>query len=163
MGVLSLANLCYFDFMKEEFILENTSQLKDLAENIIVKALALKSSKATVFKLEGNLGAGKTTLVKEIGKLLFTNTMITSPTFVIMKTHKIQNPKIPYVNLVHIDAYRLTPKDAQILRLPEIMSNNDNLVFVEWPENVIDADLSGAVTINIEHLGDTKRKVIINP
>lgn len=65
-------------------------ELQGLVQDILFTCV-LKNS-ATILALSGDLGAGKTALVKELGKLLGIEHEITSPTFVIMKSYSI--PKI---------------------------------------------------------------------
>ncbi len=65
------------------------------------KKLGLNLGANSIIGLEGDLGAGKTTLTKGIAKGLGINTIINSPTFTIMKIHH------GVLNLYHLDVYRL--------------------------------------------------------
>lgn len=76
--------------------------------------------------LNGDLGAGKTTLTKSIGKALGVKKTISSPTFTILK---IYQGRIP---LYHIDAYRLEGID-QDLGFEELLEG-DGVAIVEWGE-----------------------------
>lgn len=67
-----------------------------LARNLKVGDLVL---------LTGPLGAGKTTLTRGVGEGLNTIGTVSSPTFVIARTHQRENGETP---LVHVDAYRLS-------------------------------------------------------
>ena len=75
--------------------------------------------------LIGPLGAGKTTLTRGVGEGLGVEGNVSSPTFVIARTHKRQgNPP-----LVHVDAYRLgSPAELDDLDIPFASS----IVLVEW-------------------------------
>jgi tRNA threonylcarbamoyladenosine biosynthesis protein TsaE len=75
--------------------------------------------------LIGPLGAGKTTLTRGVGEGLGVEGNVSSPTFVIARTHKRQgNPP-----LVHVDAYRLgSPAELDDLDIPFATS----IVLVEW-------------------------------
>jgi tRNA threonylcarbamoyladenosine biosynthesis protein TsaE len=96
-------------------------------------AADLKGGK--VFALFGDLGAGKTTFVKGLAKSLGIQKTIKSPTFNIMKIYPTDHNEIKY--LVHIDAYRLTSlADADSIGLSEVIDNKENVVLIEWPENV---------------------------
>src|SRR3989344_336217 len=91
---------------------------------------------ATVIALQGDLGAGKTAFTQEVGKILGVKENMHSPTFVIEKIYQIDWSG--FKNLIHIDAYRLE-KDSELLHLgwEEIVKETENLVLVEWPENVL--------------------------
>ncbi len=65
------------------------AELRAIAEEVL--SVCVKKDTANVITLSGDLGAGKTAFTKELAKLLKIEQEITSPTFVIMKTYKIQN------------------------------------------------------------------------
>ncbi len=91
--------------------------------------------KATIVGLSGDLGAGKTTLVKSIAKLLGITETITSPTFVIAKWYETQNEK--FQKLIHIDAYRIEDaKELEVIGWESIKNEPNTLVVIEWPEKV---------------------------
>jgi tRNA threonylcarbamoyladenosine biosynthesis protein TsaE len=101
------------------------------------------SPKAFVVGLSGNLGAGKTSFTKYVARILGIHEEITSPTFVIMKIYEINNSQIdktlaiPWKRLVHIDAYRLEHREElEILEWNKLIADKNNLILVEWPENV---------------------------
>src|SRR3989338_11130173 len=100
----------------------------------LVESLAL-GRQATIVALQGELGAGKTTFSQEVGKILGVEENMHSPTFVIMKVYKIDFKG--FKKLIHIDAYRLD-KEEELLHLgwAEIIKEPENLVLIEWPENV---------------------------
>jgi tRNA threonylcarbamoyladenosine biosynthesis protein TsaE len=93
------------------------------------------SSSASVLALQGELGAGKTNFAQEIGKLVGVSENMHSPTFVIMKAYEIDFKG--FKNLIHIDAYRLE-REEELTHLgwEKIISEPENLVVIEWPENV---------------------------
>lgn len=80
--------------------------------------------------LNGDLGAGKTTLTKSIGKALGVKKTISSPTFTILKIYQGNLP------LYHIDAYRLEGLD-QDLGFEEMLEG-DGVAIVEWGEYIED-------------------------
>jgi tRNA threonylcarbamoyladenosine biosynthesis protein TsaE len=85
--------------------------------------------------LSGNLGAGKTAFTQGVAKHLGIKSKVVSPTFVIYKKYPLQDKKHKY--LFHLDAYRLkNEKELLHLEWNKIISNKENLVIVEWPENV---------------------------
>ncbi|MAN70553.1 MAG: tRNA (adenosine(37)-N6)-threonylcarbamoyltransferase complex ATPase subunit type 1 TsaE, partial [Flavobacteriaceae bacterium] len=79
--------------------------------------------------LEGELGSGKTTLIKQICRELGFKDQVSSPTFPLLNIYK-NNEK----NIYHADLYRLKNiEEINELGFYEIMENN-NWFFVEWPE-----------------------------
>ena len=105
-----------------------------------LEAVSLKykdSDKALVVGLSGHLGAGKTAFVKAIAQVLGINESVTSPTFVLMKFYKTNVDNFKWQNLVHLDLYRLEKKEElKALDLPRVINNKNNLIMIEWPENV---------------------------
>lgn len=93
--------------------------------------------RATILLLQGDLGSGKTTFTQALAKILGVKVNLTSPTFVLMKKYPTQHSV--FKKLIHIDAYRLSSgKDLLNLGWEELVTNPDNLIVVEWPEQVDD-------------------------
>ncbi len=112
---------------------------------------------ASVVALSGNLGAGKTTFTQALGKHLKIKRKVNSPTFVIMKKYPIKTPH--HKTLIHIDAYRLkNEKELEKLGWTEIVSNPENLICIEWPENVAKALPKKHHKIKISHTKEGHRK-----
>ena len=110
----------------------------------------------SVVKLTGDLGAGKTTLVRGIAEALHIKEVVQSPTFNIMKIYfKGDKP------LIHIDAYRLADINTDI-GLDEYIGYPTGLTVIEWPEFIIDQIPEEAIEITITHEGDDNRKIIVN-
>ncbi|MEK7662104.1 MAG: tRNA (adenosine(37)-N6)-threonylcarbamoyltransferase complex ATPase subunit type 1 TsaE [Patescibacteria group bacterium] len=91
--------------------------------------------KATVIALQGELGSGKTYFAQQFGKVLGVEENMPSPTFVIMKMYDIDWRG--FKKLVHIDAYRLE-KEEELLNLgwKKIAEDPENIILIEWPENI---------------------------
>jgi tRNA threonylcarbamoyladenosine biosynthesis protein TsaE len=90
---------------------------------------------ARVVALSGELGAGKTTFTQTIAREFGVEDQVNSPTFVIEKIYECSTG--PFVRLIHIDAYRLqNAHELEVLGWPEIVADKDNLILIEWPENV---------------------------
>lgn len=129
-----------------------------LARNFSDLLLA-KIKEATIVRLMGDLGSGKTTFVKAIVKSLGGNESdVTSPTFVIMKSYPLRRG--PWKKLIHIDAYRLdTPEDAEKLRLSEVFSDLNNLVLIEWPEKIAPYLPQKTTTVSFTFIDENTRKI----
>ncbi len=144
--------------MKREFTHEQIPEIAKLTLEVISKR-ANKSS-ATVVALSGDLGAGKTTITQAIAQELGIKENIISPTFVIMKFYSLEEKT--WKKFIHIDAYRLNKKEElEKLGWTEIVSNPENLIFVEWPERVGDLIPKDAIRINLEHKEEKTRKIDI--
>jgi tRNA threonylcarbamoyladenosine biosynthesis protein TsaE len=118
-----------------QIISKTLEDTRKFAKDLIELLTKQEFNRATILNLEGNLGAGKTTLVQMIGQELGVKETIQSPTFVLMKSYKTKH--IKFKNLVHIDAYRIEhTEETKILNLEEIFSNKDNLVCIEWAEKI---------------------------
>ena len=85
----------------------------------------------TIFCFYGNLGAGKTTLIKLICEQLQVIDNISSPTYPIINEYKTIDNKTIY----HIDLYRLKSIDEALNIGIEDYFYSDNLCFIEWPDN----------------------------
>ena len=105
--------------------------------------------------LIGALGAGKTTFTRGVGKALEVEGNVSSPTFVIARTHKRQG-KAP---LVHVDAYRLkSPAELDDLDINFATS----IVLVEWGKGLTDEIAESWLEIEIErdHSGLTETRQV---
>ena len=113
---------------------------------------------SVVVALQGDLGAGKTTFAQAIGLELGVNESMQSPTFVIMKIYDIKWNN--FENLIHVDAYRLE-KDEELLHLgwEEIISEPENLVLIEWPENVAGIIPKNAKRIFFKFVDENTREI----
>jgi len=118
------------------------------------KLILQKKNSATVICLYGDLGTGKTTFSQFLAKNLGVKRKVNSPTFVIMKKYELpsQNVSKNFKNLFHIDAYRLkNHKELLVLGWEEIISKPENLILIEWPENVLKAIPKKHNKIHISH------------
>lgn len=108
-----------------------------------------------VICLNGDLGAGKTTLTKSIAKGLGIDDYVTSPTFTIV------NEYYGKTDLYHIDTYRLDDMvDVDYLGFDEYFYS-DGVTIVEWAEKIRDALPEEYMEINIKS-HDDKRDLDIN-
>jgi tRNA threonylcarbamoyladenosine biosynthesis protein TsaE len=86
-----------------------------------------------IVALNGELGAGKTTLTRGLGEALGIRGAVTSPTFVLARTHPSEAGGPP---LVHVDAYRLShPSELDDLDI----DFEGSIVVVEWAAGMLDA------------------------
>ena len=117
------------------------------------KKIAAKIPNGTVIGLLGDLGAGKTTLVRGVARGLNINEVVQSPTFNIMKLYlKGDRP------LIHIDAYRLADLNTDI-GLDEYIGYKTGLTMIEWPLFIKELLPENALWIEITNTGETSRKI----
>ena len=113
-----------------------------------------ENSNSKIILFEGDLGTGKTTLIKSLCYELGSIDNVSSPTFPILNIYDNKKTKI-----YHADLYRVENiQDLNEIGFFDIVNTNDWL-FVEWPKkiiNLIDKPFS-MVKINIED--DNKRKI----
>lgn len=117
--------------------------------------LADKLPNGTTVALLGDLGAGKTTLVRGVAKGLHINEVVQSPTFNIMKLYlKGDRP------LIHIDAYRLADINTDI-GLDEYIGYETGLTMIEWPQFIEKLLPHNTLYISITLTGETSRHLEI--
>ena len=129
---------------------KNAQETMDLGAKIVESAKS-----GSTFCLTGDLGAGKTTLVRGIAQALNIKSVVQSPTFNIMKIYfDGEKP------LIHIDAYRLADVNTDI-GLDEYIRYETGLTVIEWPEFIKDLIPENATTIRITNKGDTNREIVV--
>ena len=109
-----------------------------------------------VITLDGDLGAGKTTLARAICAGFGVRDEVTSPTFAIV--HMYEAPKAP---VYHVDLYRLDgPRELQNIGWDDLVQS-DALLLVEWPDRAGDLLPADHVPIQLRYLeGDPDRRVL---
>jgi tRNA threonylcarbamoyladenosine biosynthesis protein TsaE len=111
---------------------------------------------ATVFAFYGKMGAGKTSLIKELCSELGTKDIVNSPTFSIVNIYDTESEKI-----YHFDCYRLNSiTEALDLGIEDYFYSN-HYCFIEWPENIETILPNDIIKITIEHSIDNTRKVTV--
>jgi tRNA threonylcarbamoyladenosine biosynthesis protein TsaE len=109
--------------------------------------------------LRGDLGAGKTTLVKGIAEGLHAASRddITSPTFTLI--HEFRGPD---VSLYHVDLYRIeTPRELDTLGLDELFAEDGNLVLLEWGEKFLRFQRERDAEIVITRTAESSRQIVV--
>ena len=106
--------------------------------------------------LRGDLGAGKTTLVKGIATAFdaASEEDVTSPTFTLI--HEYRGPR---ANLFHIDLYRIdTPRELDTLALEDLRDEN-SILLIEWGEKFPRFVRERDMEISLERAGETARLI----
>lgn len=118
-------------------------------------ALAKGLRPGTVIAMYGELGAGKTALVRGLAAGLHSSARVTSPTFTIVNEYPGD------LELFHFDMYRLGSSDELFDIGWEDYLSRDGVCVVEWSENVSDAFDGTELRITIDKLSDTERKITV--
>ena len=117
------------------------------------KKIAANVPNGTVIGLWGDLGAGKTTLVRGVARGLNITEVVQSPTFNIMKLYlKGSRP------LIHIDAYRLADLNTDI-GLDEYIGYETGITMIEWPLFIKELLPEDTLWIEISNTGENSRKI----
>lgn len=141
--------------MKKDFSID---EIEKIAQEIYNHIGGGNGEMAQVVALDGELGAGKTTLTQKIAKLFGVQADVISPTFTIMKKYETNNKN--FKNLIHIDAYRLDKEDELTnLGWSEMLRDKDNLIIIEWPERVANLIPQNSIVIKLEHIDEGKRSI----
>jgi len=132
-----------------------------VARDVIGRVSVEGRSNAAVVALSGDLGAGKTTLVKTLAEALGLQESITSPTFVIEQIYDLPRDAM-FARLVHMDAYRLaSASELTALGWQELVADPQNLIVVEWPEHVRERIPKDAVWVTMAVAGEEEREIEI--
>lgn len=110
--------------MKTKF---KQDQLTEVIKKHILPLLGPK----TIFTFVGPLGAGKTTMIKEILKQCGVTQDITSPTFGYVNSYEAQSGRV----FNHFDLYRIGSVDEFVTAgFDELLHNPNGICFIEWPQ-----------------------------
>ena len=139
-----------------ELILKISSieQMQQLAYDITYNIMP-----SSVLALNGDLGAGKTTFTKGIGRALEIKRVINSPTFTIMKIYDASNKVNGITKLYHLDVYRLDSSSSDF-ELEEYFYQ-DGITVIEWATIIDDILPSDTMWIDIYRIDDNTRKVVL--
>lgn len=138
--------------MMQEKVIESEAIMKKFGEEI---AKNLKGGECLEFV--GDVGAGKTTLIKGIAKGLGSKDEVQSPSFTINRVYKASNE----IEIYHYDFYRL--HDAGIIRheLEESVNDPHKITLIEWGESIRDILPKDHLRVHIEPITENSRKVTI--
>ncbi len=147
--------------MNKKLTLRSLEDTKNLSQAIAKEILKRKDKSAFVVFLDGDLGTGKTTLVKEIIFALGIKEKVKSPTFTIIEPYELNNK-----NIYHIDLYRINdPNELEIIGLREYINESEAIIFIEWPEKSFGFLKKFDLKISLKHSSEKERKckIELNP
>lgn len=136
-----------------------------LAKHILRKGPGVRAS---VLALSGDLGAGKTTFTQGFIKALGVTHNVTSPTFLIVRRYELGSQRSNvkgqmFRNVFHFDLYRIhSAKELSSLHFKKILNDPQNIVLIEWPEQIGKAIPKSAHWIYFGHGKNEKERIIKN-
>lgn len=129
------------------------AELPDAAEEII-RSLDGR----TIVAFRGEMGAGKTTLIREIAARLGSDDVVTSPTFAIINQYAAAEGRTLY----HFDFYRIDRlEEAYDFGYEEYFDSGD-LCLVEWPEKIEPLLPENTMNVRITALSEQERRIEID-
>jgi len=130
-------------------IIFSLDQIQEVAEQI------LASNPKKIILFNGEMGVGKTTLIKQLCKSLGVESATSSPTFSLVNEYSTSNNEIVY----HFDFYRLNKETEALDMGVDDYLYSGNWCFIEWSEKIASLLLEETSTITIELLPDGKREL----
>ncbi len=125
------------------------SEVDQIVDYIIANA----SNRVLLFF--GEMGVGKTTLIKEICKSLHSDDVISSPTFSLVNEYRTQYDEPIY----HFDFYRIDSEEEALDIGVEDYFYSGDWCLIEWPNNIENLLPLGAVEIHLSHAAEGKRSI----
>ena len=117
-------------------ITKSAEETEKLGEDLGNSYSEIGSRTPRVIVCVGDLGSGKTTLVKGVGKGLGLHGRLLSPTFIIVRRYDLS--KVSHLSfLYHLDLYRTqTAQDAIAIGITEMLADTDAVTVIEWPDRL---------------------------
>ena len=131
-------------------------RFKELSELDSISTELLRIGKdVPVWLFNGNMGAGKTTLIKSICKQLGIKSLVQSPTFALVNEYLSESQQIVY----HFDFYRIRHETEALDMGVEEYLDSGNHCFVEWPEKIQSLWPSHYLNLTL-NLGDEGERIL---
>ncbi len=128
----------------------------NLNEINIASRFIIENSEFKLILFEGEIGSGKTTLIKKICQIFRVKDTVSSPTFPVLNIYHSD-----VGNIFHADLYRVENiKDLNELGFFDIL-NLDNWIFIEWPNKFKKIFDENFTIVKIDKMSEHKRKLTI--
>jgi tRNA threonylcarbamoyladenosine biosynthesis protein TsaE len=120
----------------------------------LARALAAAGGRGLFVTLRGDLGAGKTTLVRGLLEALGVGGVVRSPTYTLVETYALGAGRVH-----HLDWYRLGgAEDLDGIGFRDLQGPGE-LVIVEWPERIAEVAATADLAVELAYAGDGRRLV----
>ena len=127
------------------------SEIETVATNL------LPHLTSKIILVSGEMGAGKTTMIKSLCKALNSPDLVSSPTFSLINEYRTANNKPLY----HFDCYRIESEEEAYDFGAEEYLHSGHLCFIEWSENIASLLPEESNALMIEKIDATTRKIIL--
>lgn len=125
----------------------------------IAKEIKSNFCKYKIFIFSGDLGAGKTTLIKALLKSSGINEVVQSPTFSYVNIYNNKKGQKFY----HFDLYRISRlEDFYFMGFDQYIYQDNSWSFIEWPEIIMPILTHDVCHVTIEYMGLDSRKIILS-
>lgn len=116
-----------------------------------------------IWAFEGELGAGKTTFVAAICRLLGADRPVSSPTFSLVNEYRFVNKNGQEQIIYHSDWYRLNDTEEAInAGMEDMLQQPDAYCIVEWPQRAPELLTDGTLNVRFELVSETERRIYVN-
>ncbi|MDO8316049.1 MAG: tRNA (adenosine(37)-N6)-threonylcarbamoyltransferase complex ATPase subunit type 1 TsaE [Flavobacterium sp.] len=133
-------------------IIFSIDQLEEVAQQIIA------NSPKKVILFHGEMGVGKTTLIKQLCKTLGVTGATSSPTFSLVNEYEANDSQLVY----HFDFYRLNKEEEALDMGVDDYLYSGNWCFIEWAEKIANLIPETHSVITISLLADGKRSLTLS-
>lgn len=134
------------------YFVRSEDELKQVA-----KYLSGLLTERPVVTLSGDLGTGKTTLVKAVCQLLEVVDEVSSPTFSLVNVYLSRTGRPVY----HLDLYRVKdPAELIEIGIDDYLYSGE-ITFIEWPEMIAGILPGNTLDVRLEHIDKETRKIVI--
>ena len=128
------------------------TNIDEISQLIVDKIKTVKT-----IMLRGELGSGKTTIVKSVLKKIGVNEVVTSPTFSIVNEYNSAETIV-----YHFDLYRIeNTEELDVIGFEDYIYSQ-NICFIEWPEIVLDKINFKYLDIEVKYLDENNREILIS-
>ena len=137
--------------MKEFFVCSES------ALNPVVEYIISQLEGHSLVALSGDLGTGKTTLVRALCEHLGVVDDVSSPTYSIINTYLTASG----ASINHLDLYRIENEEELVQIGIDDYLHSGEITFIEWPEILTEILPDDVLQLRLEHIADQCRKIVI--
>ena len=144
--------------LMETFVVKDVGELEAVAKRVLaVLDERKREDGSAVLALHGDLGAGKTTFMQILARMLEVEEVVVSPTFVVMKHYELPEEQHGFTALYHLDAYRIeTVDEMRPLRFAELLTEPKALIAIEWAERIAELLPTDTIDLTFTISGETR-------